>query len=426
MLVLFAPLLAGKSTHALATSYATGCCTAAACWLPWLVLACIAYIILRAARVLLRFRRSASAHACAATRTPESAAETPDPLFRSINRGRAALGLPLIDRFADGFLVQPADTAESMITSRILRQPFGFWGHDLEREPIEGARALYLVWLGDARGPAPWYVLSTLILNVELQIVLSMSPFEAIFKHAWMVQGVLVLAMIAQAMMWLVLFQPTSDRLLGVLDMLSYTLHAIASFFAFAAYHIDGVDTLGALAASDGLMAASVWILAGFAAYDAFAVSVLNRIHREGLTPLVICKAVGSIALSFVRTFVLVVSTLTARPVVGQPEDPHAARGGSLVPSAPHTRTLRRSSRSSPSSRSNFRRPKNRWEARLAVALGGSLFEDVPAQGRTKRRLAQLRSFSRKVTMRVGQKGRISLQFGESQRIAESAELYQV
>jgi hypothetical protein len=330
VLVLFAPMLAGKATAVLAISHVTGCCTGWSCWLPMVVLICILYFLLRWAHVMWRFGRGTEA----AERTyetvlsPRVASETPDPIYRALNRIRSACRLSLIDRFRGDYHVRPVDVPEPATTVRIVLRPFSYWGHDFRDEPSHGAHALYLLWLGDARGRRPWYMLVTLAFNVVLHIVLSLSALEAAYDRVWFVQGMLVLVLILLAMASMAVLRPTRDRLLSVQDALMYFLNLLSAFYAFAAYHISSYEEAGSLAAADALSSASVWLLVGFAAYDVFAVSFFNRLHAEGISFVTICAAVLAIPRNLLRTLLVILSTLLGKDLTcGLPADPYASKG---------------------------------------------------------------------------------------------------
>lgn len=303
VLMLFAPLLAGQSASALAIAHVSGYCTFASCSLPLIVLGVIAFWLLRTARVLWRFSGSVAAmqgyhDAHAVT----SAAETSDPIFWLINEVRARMRLPLIDRFTGG--VDVGDWPEPSTTQRILKRPFSFWGHHFTYEPLDGERALHTLWVGDSNGERPWYVLSTVTFNVSMQITHSVSALQAGHAsgmHAWFLQGVASALLPLLAACWMLVLQPTRDRLLGAHDVLVYLLNALSAFFAFAAYHLESVDALSALSVSDALMECSIWLLTVFVVYDAFAVTAINIIRRDGGSCRSVSIAIASIPLGLLR-----------------------------------------------------------------------------------------------------------------------------
>jgi len=340
VLVMFAPVLAGKAASALAHAYVTGCCTLMSCWLPIVVLVVITYFLLRSARIIRRFSGEAAKRAFAHSTEPASFAVTPDPIFRLINRLRQKLGLELIDRFAGDYTIQPPHLAEPQRTGRIIRRLFAQGGHDYGREPLHGADALYFIWIGDGRGHQPWYVYSTLVINVALQITLQISSLEALFPAFWFWQGVIVMALLASAIVWTICVRPMCDRLLIVQEVLMYTCNLIAAFCAFAAYHIDAFEEKGALVRSQFFTDLSLWILVLFMLYDAFMVSIINRIHVEGSGYEPTCASLASIPLNIVRAVCNIASVLLVKDLKALPDDPYASKGTHGIGGAPGFKKL--------------------------------------------------------------------------------------
>jgi len=331
VLVLFAPLLAGKSAAALAHAYITACCTLQLCWLPIVVLLCIAYAVLRTFRVLWRFSGTAASQLFVKLEAPLSVEATPDPIFRALNRVRAACGFALIDRFVGRYHVPHADELAHESTMHILSRPFGYWGHDFKLKPATGAHALYSVWIGDGRGRRPGYVFITLVLNILLQMALSASVLQAAFTKAWLVQGLFVIFLLILGALFMLCLAPTCDRLLSMQDLATYVLNALAAMHAFSAYHIDSVDETSALTTSDALTLASIWLLVTFAVYDAFAVAFINRIHAEGSTA--ICRAICSVPLDALRFMNMISTTIVGKDLLRIPSNPYASNAAPLMTS---------------------------------------------------------------------------------------------
>jgi len=350
--VIFAPILAGKSASALAHAYVTGCCTMMSCWLPIVVLVVITYFLLRSARIINRFCGDAAAKTFKHSCEPASVAETPDPIFRQINFLRKKFGLELIDRFAGDYTIQPPTLAEPQRTARIIRRLFSQGGHNYWLDPLNGADALYFVWIGDGRGHRPWYVFNTLVLNVALQITLQISSLEAAFPAFWFWQGVTVMSLLSWALVWTICFRPTCDRLLILQEVLMYFCNLISAFCAFAAYHIDIFEEKGSLVRSQFFTACSLWILVVFMVYDAFLVPIINRIHVEGSSTETICAGIASIPLNIIRAVVNIFSVLLVKDLKYVLEfthenaralledDPYASKGTHGIGGAPGFKKL--------------------------------------------------------------------------------------
>ena len=325
VLILFAPLLAGKSTHTLALAYVTRCCVGWSCWLPIIVLAVITYATLRSARVLWRFSGFAASRSYKYAPPPATADETADPLFRLINKVRESLGLALIDRFTGDFAIAPNWEDDVATSLRILRKPCGYWGHHYRRSPLDGAHALYFVWIGSARGQRPTYVLTTVVINLLVQILLNLSPLQAAFQRTWLVQRVAVTTTLALAAVWILCARPTSDRMLSLQECVTYVLNAFAAFYAVAAFHLDGFESERSLSTSDALWLVSIWAVAGFFAYDFVAVPFLNRLSAEGVTCHTVARATLAIPRNACRAVVGTVSILVGKHLTCAAEDPYAS-----------------------------------------------------------------------------------------------------
>lgn len=399
VLVLFAPLLAGKSVDALAHAYVSACCTMMSCWLPVVVLICIAYALLRTSHVIWRFSGTVAGQLFDESLPPKSASQTPDPIFRALNRVRAAFGLALIDRFTGRYRVAPVNEPAIASSVRILSRPFGYWGHDFHMEPTAGAHALYTLWIGDGRGPRPGYILTTLVLNILLQMVLSISALEAAFAYTWLVQGLLVVFLLALGALSMLCLAPTCDRLLSLQASLIYVLNALSAIYAFSAYHVETVDETSALATSDALTQASIWTMVVFALYDAFAIAFINRIHLEGFTCTALCRATISVPLDAVRLLNVLFTIILGlhHDIVRIPPNPYASNAMPSMTSSHEPRLALKAGGAFPtdgndvtdvtdelttsemSAASTYRgRVTDCLRATLTVLLGGPMWDGAP------------------------------------------------
>lgn len=382
VVIVFIPMLAGRSVGAVVSAHVAGCCTQMSCWLPWVVLACVSIAVASAARIVWRFGGSAARHAYMEAPAPRSPPETSDPIFRVLNSMRSMLGLPLVDRTTGGYLMRHTDLPEPATTSHIVRRPLSY-GNDWAKAPIEGTHALYFVWLGDARGRTPLYALTTLVLNITIQVLLALSALEASIAHTWYAQAVLVLVVLIFAAASSLVLRPTSDQLLSVHDALTYVLHALAAFYTFAAYHIESFDEPGALATTERLSEASVWLLVTFTAYDTLLVAFINRLRQaEALSIRVVVWALCAIPRDLTRAACTLAGALVAIDFLGGPAEDGVSRIRTTRPKAPLQGGVRKS----------------------GAKAGKQLMRGMP----------------------VGQHGRVSMRLGQPKRVEAFVDLYNV
>lgn len=295
--IAFIPSIAGKCAAVLSVAHVTGCNTGAMCGLPWAVLACTAAYLLRTARVLHRFSRSATARLMfEAFPPPTTAAETSDPLTRLLNRLRAKVGLGLLARRQGVWHVKPIEAAEPETSLRILSRPFGQCGYDFEARPLAGARSLVFVWLGVTRGGHPWYVFTTLLLQISLTILTSTSALEAAVEGYWRLQRVAVLALYLCAVGWsLALWSrgpALEDRLLRWMDTTIYALHAVAGWLLVAGHELISYDLDESSASAAAISAHSAWLPLTLAVYDLLAVPLIRRGQPYGLSRTLVTEGI--------------------------------------------------------------------------------------------------------------------------------------